>query len=205
MWGIIGAIVGVLVIGRVASAAISAGGGGGGAGKPSAGPKYKITVPKSLVGGEYTLAENISQQADSQVPHDGANSHGVRTVGGQYTAGTKTLVMIGMYGTIDDADTSVDHMIEGMTNAPGAEVGVPEKKFTPSGGGKPLTCGVDMKNQAGQKVTFPFCVWGTSSTTANVALVDAADPAKDPKSIDLQALADTASKIRDEVQVPVSG
>ncbi|MEU9112228.1 hypothetical protein AB0D04_10625 [Streptomyces sp. NPDC048483] len=162
-------------------------------------------MPKSLVGGEYALAKDISQQADSQVPHDGANAHGLRTVGGQYTSGTKSLVVMGMYGTIDDADAGVENMIGGMSDAPGSEVGVPEKKFTPSGGGKPLTCGVDMKNQAGQKITFPFCVWGTSSTTASVAQVDAADPAKDPKAVDLQALADTASKIRDEVQVPVSG
>ncbi|MFJ9853768.1 hypothetical protein [Streptomyces sp. NPDC101150] len=203
-----------MVIGTVASVAAFAGGGdggggggggGGGAAKPSAGPKYRITVPKSLVGGEYALTKDISQQADSQVPHNGTNAHGIRTVGGQYTAGTKSLVMMGMYGTIDDADEGVEHMIGGMKDSPGAEVGVPEKKFTPSGGGKPLTCGVDVKNQAGQKVTFSFCVWGTSSTTASVALVDAADPAKDPKSVDLQALADTASKIRDEVQVPVSG
>ncbi|MEU9124626.1 hypothetical protein AB0C96_33065 [Streptomyces sp. NPDC048506] len=205
VWGILGAIAGVLVIGGVVAPMALRGGDDGGSGKSSSGPKYKITVPQSLVDGKYSLAKDISQQADAQVPHDGVNAHGVHAAAGQYTGGTKSLVMMGLNGTIDDPEEGVTRMIHGMTNSPDVEVAVPEKKFTPGSGGDPLTCGVDVKTTAGQKVTLSFCVWGTSSTTVSVAETDAADLGKDPQSVDLQAVADETGKIRAEVQVPLKG
>ncbi|TJZ50103.1 hypothetical protein FCH28_22540 [Streptomyces piniterrae] len=188
----------------MASVVLSSGGSGGGNGR-AGGPKYKITVPQSLVGGEYKLDQDISQQAGSQIPTDGVNSHDVHPAGGQYTGGMKSLVMLGLYGTVDDPDEGVDRMVDGLTSSPSVEVAVPEKEFTPTGGGDPLTCGVEVKNQAGQKIPLAFCVWGTSSTTVSVVETDAADLRKDPKSIDLQDFADKASKIRAEVQVPLGG
>ncbi|MFJ4532311.1 hypothetical protein [Streptomyces nigrescens] len=203
--GIIGAVAGVLVVGGVVAAAAHSGGGGGSAGKPFAGPKYKITVPQSLVGGKYSLTKDVSQQMGAQVPSDGVNAHDVRAAGGQYTGGTKSLVVSGIYGTMNDPEEGIDHMINGMTKSPGVEVAVGEKNFTPTSGGEPLTCGVDVKRVAGQKVTVPFCAWGTSSTTGTVAQTDAAELEKAPDSVDLQELADEVSNIRSEVQVPIGG
>lgn len=205
VWGIIGAVAGVLVIGTLASAGAFRGGGGssGGSGGAASGPRYRITVPQTLAGGEYKLAKDISQQAGSSVPQEGANEHDIKAAGGQYSSGTKSLVMLGLYGTIDDPGTTVDHTIHGMTSDGKTEVAVPEKEFTPSGGGDSLTCGVDVRTEMGQKVTLPFCVWADSSTSGNVAETDAAHLAKDPQSIDLQAFADKASKIRGEVRKPL--
>ncbi|MFJ9406254.1 hypothetical protein [Streptomyces sp. NPDC101393] len=200
IWGIIGAIVAVLVIGTVAAAAFSA----GGSPKVSAGPKYRITVPRSLVDGNYTLAKDISQMAESQIPHDGANAHDIHSAGGQYTEGLKSLTMLGGYGTIDDPDESVDHMIDGMTGSPSAELAVPEKKFLPVGGPDELTCGVVVKSEAGQKITAPFCAWADSSTTLIVTEVDGAHPDQDPNSIDLQEFANTAEKVRAESRKPLT-
>ncbi|WP_407551553.1 hypothetical protein QOM21_18690 [Streptomyces sp. Pv4-95] len=202
VWGILGAIAGVLVIGTLVSLGVFRGGTSGGTGT-SAGPKYKITVPRTLVGGEYKLSKDISQQAGSSVPTDGSNSHGMKTAGGQYTSGTKSMVMLGIYGTIDDPDLAVDHTLQGMTEDGKTEVAVEEKEFTPSGGGKPLTCGVDVRQEMGQKITLAFCVWADSSTSGNVAETDAAELSKDPASVDLQALADKAGKIRTEVTAPL--
>ncbi|UKY55605.1 hypothetical protein [Streptomyces inhibens] len=201
VWGIIGSIVGIVVIGSVISTVAFRGAGGAGGG--STGPKYKITVPQTLAGGEYKLDKDITQQADDAVPHDGANEHGIKTAGGQYTSGTKSLVMLGLYGAIDDPSQTVDHAIHGMTSDGKTEVAVAEKKFTPSGGGDPLTCGVDVRQEMGQKVTLAFCIWADSSTSGNVAQTDAADLAKDPQSVDLQAFADTTDKIRGEVKKPL--
>ncbi|MEU5213023.1 hypothetical protein [Streptomyces sp. NPDC020742] len=198
-------MAGVLVIGGVIAPAVLSGGGGGGTGTSSAGPKYKITVPQSLVGGKYSLTKDVSQQMGAQVPSDGVNAHDVRAAGGQYTGGTKSLVVSGIYGSMDDPEEGIDHMINGMTTSPGVEVAVADKEFTPSGGGEPLKCGVDVKQVAGQKVTVPFCAWGTSSTTGTVAQTDAAELEKAPDSVDLQDLADEVSKIRSEVQVPDGG
>ncbi|MEV0370366.1 hypothetical protein AB0I10_11140 [Streptomyces sp. NPDC050636] len=202
-WGIIGAIVGVLVIGSVASAVVFSGRGSGGGSGGHAGPKYRITVPQTLAGGEYKLAKDISQQAAESVPSDGSNEHGMKAVGGQYTSGTQSLVMLGLYGTIDDPERAVDSAIGGMTKNVDTEVAVAEKKFTPSGGGDSLTCGVDVKTQAGQKITLGFCVWADYSTSGSVAETDAAELGKDPASVDLQAFADRADKIRTEVKKPL--
>lgn len=202
VWGIVGAVAGVLVIGTLASAGAFRGGGSSSGGSDG-GPKYRITVPQTLVGGEYKLAKDISQQAGSAVPSDGANEHNVKAVGGQYSSGTKSLVMLGLYGVIDDPETTVDHTIRGMTRDGKTEVAVTDKEFTPSGGGDSLTCGVDERTEMGQKVTLTFCVWADSSTSGNVAETDASELSKDPYSVDLQAFADKADKIRSEVRKPV--
>lgn len=200
-WGILGAVAGVLVLGTVASNAGIRGGGGSSGG--ASGPKYRITVPKTLAGGEYKLAKDISQQASDAVPQDGAGAHGVKAVGGQYSSGTKSLVMLGLYGVFDDPENAVDHTIRGMTRDGRTEAVVMDEEFTPSGGGDPLTCGVNVKTDMGQKVTLPFCVWADSSTSGNVVETDASALSKDPRSVDLQEFADKAGKIRGEVRKPL--
>lgn len=202
-WGVIGAIAGVLVIGSMVSAGIFDGGRGGSSGGSHAAPTHKVTVPQSLVGGEYTLEKDVSREADAQVPDDGPHQHNIRTVGGQYSAGTKSMVMLGMYGTIDDPADAVDDLVGGMHKSPDIEVAVTDRKFIPSTGGDPVTCGVDVKRQAGQKITLTFCAWADTSTSGTVAETDAGELAKDPASIDLQAFADKASKIREEVTRPL--
>ncbi len=201
-WGILGAVAGMVVIGAVVSAT-GIRGGGSSSGGSDAGPKYRITVPQTLVGGEYKLAKDISQQASDAVPQDGAGAHGVKAVGGQYSSGTKSLVMLGLYGVFDDPENAVDHTIRGMTRDGRTEAVVMDKEFTPSGGGDPLTCGVNVKTDMGQKVTLPFCVWADSSTSGNVVETDASALSKDPRSVDLQEFADKAGKIRGEVRKPL--
>ncbi|MGA4951358.1 hypothetical protein [Streptomyces lydicamycinicus] len=202
VWGILGAVAGMVVVGTVVSA-MGIRGGGSSSGGADGGPRYRITVPQTLAGGEYKLAKDISQQAGSAVPHDGANEHNVKTAGGQYSSGTKSLVMLGLYGIIDDPETTIDHTIRGMTRDGKTEVAVTDAEFTPSGGGGSLTCGVDVRTEMGQKVTLPFCVWADSSTSGSVAQTDASELSKDPYSVDLQEFADKVGKIRSEVRKPL--
>ncbi|GAO09694.1 hypothetical protein TPA0598_05_04160 [Streptomyces lydicamycinicus] len=201
-WGILGAVAGMVVVGTVVSA-MGIRGGGSSSGGSDGGPRYRITVPQTLAGGEYKLAKDISQQAGSAVPSDGANEHNIKAVGGQYSSGTKSLVMLGLYGVIDDPDTTIEHTIRGMTRDGKTEVAVADKEFRPRGGGDSLTCGVDVRTEMGQKVTLPFCVWADSSTSGNVAETDASELAKDPQSVDLQKFADKVDKIRGEVRKPL--
>ncbi|MEU6326226.1 hypothetical protein ABZ851_02880 [Streptomyces sp. NPDC047049] len=204
-WAIAGATFGGLaLLGMVASAVLHGGqSSGGGSGGDDGSPKYRITVPQTLAGGKYKLVKDLSQQADASVPHDGAYAHGLKTAGGQYANGTTTLVMMGIYGTIDDPATAVDHTLRGMTSDGNTAVAVSDRKITPSSGGGPLTCGVDVRRQSGQKITLSYCVWADSRTNASVAKADGADLAQDPQSIDLQALADETAKIRTEVRKPM--
>ncbi|WP_127151446.1 hypothetical protein [Streptomyces lydicus] len=195
-------MAGMVVIGTVVSATGIRGGGNSSGGSDD-GPKYRITVPQTLAGGEYKLTKDISQQATEAVPSNGANEHNIKAAGGQYSSGTKSLVMLGLYGVIDDPETAIEHSINGMTRDGKTEVAVEDKKFTPTGGGDSLTCGVDVRTEMGQKVTLPFCIWADSSASANVAETDASDLSKDPRSVDLQEFADKAAKIRSEVRKPL--
>ncbi|MDT0459921.1 hypothetical protein RM550_30070 [Streptomyces sp. DSM 41527] len=61
VWGVLGAVAGVLVIGTLASTAAFR--GGGSSSGESGGPRYRVTVPRTLAGGESKLAKAISQQA----------------------------------------------------------------------------------------------------------------------------------------------
>ncbi|MFD7921627.1 hypothetical protein ACFV3R_20670 [Streptomyces sp. NPDC059740] len=205
--GIVGAVVGLVVVGSVIGAVRSGGqNGSGGRGSSAdsldAGPRYKISVPKTLLDGQYTLSQDVSKQADAQVPNEGSYSHDLKTVGGQYTGGMKSIVLLGMYGIIDDPQQSVDSTIHGMTTGGKATVAVPQKKYTPNGADS-LTCGVMETSQAGQKVPVPYCVWADHSTSGNVVRSDAADIGKDPESIDVAAFAQEAAEIRDEVRKPI--
>ncbi|MER0481145.1 hypothetical protein ABR737_22885 [Streptomyces sp. Edi2] len=204
-WAIAGATIGGLaLLGAVSSAALHSGQSSGGSSGDDGGPKYRITVPQTLAGGKYKLVKDISQQADASVPHEGAYAHGLKTAGGQYSHDTTSLVMMGIYGTIDDPATALDHTLQGMTSDGNTDVVVPDRKITPSGGEDPLTCGVDVRRQSGQKITLSYCVWADSRTNASVATADGADLAQDPRSVDLQALADEAAKIRTEVRKPMN-
>ncbi|MFE3882534.1 hypothetical protein ACFXPQ_06365 [Streptomyces lydicus] len=203
-WAIAGATVGGLaLLGVLSSAALHGSQGSGGGSGDDQGPKYRITVPQTLAGGKYKLVKDVSQQADASVPHDGAYAHGLKTAGGQYANGTKSLVMMGIYGTIDDPATAVDHTLRGMESDGNTDVAVSDRKITPSGGGDPLTCGVDVRRESGQKITLSYCIWADSRTNASVATADGADLAQDPQSVDLQALADETAKIRTEVRKPM--
>ncbi|MFG2211188.1 hypothetical protein [Streptomyces sp. NPDC048638] len=206
--GIIAAVAAVVVVGSaVFTAAFGGGGSGGGSGSGSsdasdAGPKDKVVIPQSVNGGKYRLDQDISEKADSQVPDQGANGDRVKTVGGQYSGGMKSVVLVGMYGTINDPQSTIDHTIRGMKDA-GAEPGVAEAKITPTGAKEPLTCGVVVKTQAGHRIPVVFCVWADHSTSGNIARTDAAHLDADPESLDVTAFAAEAAKIRDEVRKPV--
>lgn len=199
--GIIGGVVALAVVGAIV-AVVATNGGGGGA---DAGPKYKTVVPKSLLGGEYALAKDLSDSVGAKVPHDGAYARNMKVAGGQYSSGAKALVLMTMYGDISDPRQTISSTISGMKKGDGAEVAVPNSKYSPGGTKDSVDCGVMVKRQMGQKITVPFCIWADSSTTGNVLETDGEHIDADPYSVDLNALAQKTVKIRGEVRVPLDG
>ncbi|MFC6061288.1 hypothetical protein [Streptomyces ochraceiscleroticus] len=197
---VIGVVVGCFLVGGVVREFLPGAGASHSSTVPS-GPRYTLTVPKTLDNGTYRLAQDISDTIDRQIPHDGNGMHGMKAVGGQYTRGTKSLTYTGLYGTIDDPDQALDNSIKGMNEGEGAAQPVPDREFTPEGDDTPVTCGVMTKDQAGTVMTVPFCGWADGSHEVSVMEVDGADPEADPASVDLQAFADKAGRIRDEVRV----
>ncbi|WP_199896562.1 hypothetical protein [Streptomyces niger] len=171
--------------------------------RSSYGPRYTLTVPRTLDGGAYSLDKDISESVDREVgnPGPGANEHGITGVGGQYSDGDKRLVYTGLYGTINSPELAVDHSISGMTEDGNTEVPVDEREFLPEGTDEPVTCGVAVAHDGGTDTTMPFCVWADRSHQANLIETDSAHPDADPTSFDLRAFADRAGRVRDEVRV----
>ncbi|MEV0264649.1 hypothetical protein AB0I49_25370 [Streptomyces sp. NPDC050617] len=221
-----GSLVGVTVLGGVATALMSGGGSSSSASSPTAssspsspsssespsapsgsGPgsaEYRLTVPKSLAGGEYTLAKDLTGSLDDKLGdrNSGPNERGMRNAGGQYMSASgktpTTLVFSGMYGDIADPDVAVESMLKGVGEADGTEVTTPARTITPPGADEPVRCQVISLSRAGASGTMPVCAWSDHSTVATVLETSGAADGGAP---DMETLAKRAAAVRDEVRV----
>ncbi|MEV5612307.1 hypothetical protein [Streptomyces sp. NPDC052225] len=204
--GIVAGVVGVVVVGIGALAFIGSQVEGS---FPDA--EYKLTLPQKLLGGKYELADDMSDGSEGQQIEDEAdgayNAKDATAVVAQYAPGGDAakgvLVISGMYGRFKDTDDSRDNMMKGAAESDGAKVVVEPRDFHPAGADTTITCEVLTKNQAGTELTMAMCAWVDDNTGASVGEIDAADLSPDPKSIDLEAAAETAAKVRAEIRKPV--
>lgn len=204
--GIVAAcVVGLAVLGFLANRVSEAGDLASGSGFPAA--THRLTVPKSLLGGTYTLAQDLSQTAGKKAL-DGAYDPKIRNpepAAGQYAAdsGMGALVISGMYGQFKDPDSARRKMAEGAAEADGAGVSVPARDITPAGSGITLTCQVLTSKQQGTEVALPMCAWADDNTAATVAVVTPQSAGRDPKTVDLDAIARTTLDVREEARQPL--
>ncbi|MFE7115781.1 hypothetical protein ACFU99_10210, partial [Streptomyces sp. NPDC057654] len=166
--------------------------------------EYRLTVPKSLAGGEYTLAKDLTGSLDDKLGgnNSGPNERNMRNAGGQYMSASgktpTTLVFSGMYGDIADPDVAVESMLKGVGEADGTKVTTPARTVTPPGADEPVRCQVISLNRAGASGTMPVCAWSDHSTVATVLETSGAAEGGAP---DVEALAKRAAAVRDEVRV----
>ncbi|GHF46158.1 hypothetical protein [Streptomyces morookaense] len=167
--------------------------------------RYKLTVPRTLLGGRYTLDNDMTHTMEDGLSseHEGPNEHNMHGAGGQYTdasGASGTLQAAGMYGTIDDPKTAMRSMFRGMNENPGVEVTTPAKDFTPPGVQEAVSCEEFAYTRPGQTqaVSIPVCDWSDHSTVVTVTIPDA------PSPVGLEALAKTTAQVRDAMRVPAS-
>ncbi|MGW0732884.1 hypothetical protein [Streptomyces sp. NPDC002851] len=171
--------------------------------------EYRLTLQKTLLDGEYTLAgDHSSQGPQDDGSWDESNIKDMTPVVGQYTgkgdaASGKALVVSGMYGRISDPDEARRSMLRGAGTAQGTSIAVAAKDITPDGGGETVRCQVLTQQQSGVKVQMPMCAWADGNTAAGVATVDPAAAGQDLRSIDLEEAARTALAVRDEMREPL--
>ncbi|ORT61378.1 hypothetical protein [Streptomyces sp. CB03238] len=170
---------------------------------------HKLTVPKTLLDGEYTLAQDMSGTEGKKVLEDTYDPN-VRTGGAavaQYTAqkdgGLKALVVSGYYGQIKNPDVQRRSLLRGAGTAQNAKIETPAKDVTPAGSDVKVECEVLTNTEAGNEVTFPMCAWADGNTAAGVAVVDAANVGQKPEDIDLAAAAELTLKVRSEIRQPL--
>ncbi|RVU20356.1 hypothetical protein EOT10_27115 [Streptomyces antnestii] len=204
--GIVGGVLGVVVIGVVALAMI-------GMSVENSFPKaeYKLTIPKTVLDGRYTLTQDMSATEGKKIEDeaDGAwDARDTKAAVGQYAAtgaGEKggAVVISGMYGRFKNADLARKNMMAGAATSDGSEVAVPAKDFKPAGSDVTITCQVLVKRQLGQKMSIPMCAWADGNTGATVAEITRATAVQDPSDVDLEAAAETAVKLRSEIRKPI--
>lgn len=173
--------------------------------------KYRLTVPKTLLANEYKLVRDGSADADAEAQKKGygagPDARNVKAVIGSYT-GTATdaprgLVLAGMYGQFNDPAQARDSLLDGMRKADGMDEPNPPKTITPPGSDVDMTCTVMLSTDKDGTSTVPVCAWGDDNTAAYVAFLTPASAKQDPDTVDLNATAQQALKVRGEVRRPV--
>lgn len=198
------AVLGILAfaVSRIAGAGALASGSG------FPGAEYRLTVPQTLLNGEYELAQDLSQ-TEGAAALKGTYDPKIRNpepVAAQYTAesrkGIAALVLSGMYGQFKDPATAREKMLSGAADAKGATLAVPAREIT-AASGVTVSCQVLTMTQEGAKTTLPMCAWADENTGASVGVVTPETALQDPRSVDLAKIAETTVQVRTESRQPI--
>ncbi|MFB7463561.1 hypothetical protein ACFCZ1_08645 [Streptomyces sp. NPDC056224] len=206
---VVGIVVAALVVlGGVGAGARSLAGASGTGSFPAA--EYKLTVPKTLLDGQYELQSDESAEAKEEAASERAReARGARNsqpVIAQYegasAAGT-TLTVTGLYGQFKDTDVSRDGLLSGATKEEGVATAVPAKDVRPAGAEMAVRCQVLVVTDEGVKSTMPMCAWGDANTAAWVAVITPEIVRQTPQSVVLESVARTTLKVRTEMRRPL--
>ncbi|MGC4944842.1 hypothetical protein ACLQ2N_01315 [Streptomyces sp. DT224] len=187
----------------VSSGSSGSSGSGGSGGFPAA--EYRLTVPKTLLEGEYTLQEDTSATdgKDIEDTYD-PTVRDPKAVVTQYASKDGgTLIVSGMWGRIKKPEFSRDTILKGAAGTEGMTVAVPAREFTPEGYGITVACEVVRSEDGGITSTLPMCAWGDDNTASFVAVVTAETALQDPDEVDLAEAARQAAQVRKEMRKPI--
>lgn len=171
--------------------------------------EYRLTLPETLLDGEYQLDQNLSESEGQELEKEaeGAwDARDIKAVIGQYGSGddVSVLAVSGMYGRFKNADDARERMLDGAAESDGATVVVQPEDFTPSGSDTTLTCQVGVMEEAGTEATVPMCSWADGNTGAIVLEITADSLTQKPSDVDLEAFAERVHQVRSEVRQPIN-
>ncbi|MGW0839155.1 hypothetical protein ACWD26_03155 [Streptomyces sp. NPDC002787] len=202
--GVVGGVMALLI---VAWAAVVVSEAGTDEDLPEA--RYRLTLPKALLGGEYELEQDFSDS-----PQDGFVRHAESALGGRdvqvavaiYTPADRggQLNVSGVYGRFKDADDARDTMLKDAADPDGMSVARAPEDFRPSGSDVTVTCQVVAKEDLNMRVLMPLCAWNDGNTGALVGEIDPAVSSGDARDVDLAGLAERTLRIRAELRQPIS-
>ncbi|MFF8845629.1 hypothetical protein ACF08N_23405 [Streptomyces sp. NPDC015127] len=172
---------------------------------------YRLTVPKTLLDGEYELIKDGSSEANADAEKSGygagPDARNVKAVLGSYNGTSSTrqsgAVITGMYGQFRNPEQPRDSLLDGMRKGDGMSEPKPARTITPTGADVAFKCTVMLSKDTDGTSTIPVCAWGDENTAAYVAFLTPASDAQDPDSVDLDAIARQVQKIREEVRQPI--
>ncbi|MGW0750934.1 hypothetical protein [Streptomyces sp. NPDC002587] len=201
-------VAALVVLGGVGAGARSLAGASGTGSFPAA--EYKLTVPKTLLDGQYELQADESAEAKEELASERAReARGARNsqpVIAHYTSTSADGAMLsvtGVYGQFKDAEVSRDGLLAGAAKEEDATTAVAARDVRPSGAAMTVRCQVLVLTDEGVKSTAPMCAWGDANTAAWVAVITPDIIRRTPESVDLESVARTALKVRTEMRRPL--
>ncbi|WP_069811416.1 hypothetical protein [Streptomyces sp. TP-A0874] len=184
----------------------------------SDGKKYKLTTPKT-VASEYELQDTGSDDPGSNDLDGVPGVSDPEPVQGEYSSSSKKqLMLMGVWGGVENPGQVVDAMFVVMEKAVGDEndgemtveaVGSPQKMEPEGLKGAVMKCQKykltpdDPGDAPIDSIEFPACIWGDSSTVGAVVSVDPV-AAIAGGEVDLSAAAELAAKVRNDARVEIS-
>ncbi|MBT2364961.1 hypothetical protein J7E88_06395 [Streptomyces sp. ISL-10] len=182
------------------------------AANPFPAAEYRLTVPRTLLDGEYELIKDSSAEANADAERSGygagPDARNIKGILGSYngtsTTGNSGLVITGMYGQFRNPAQPRDSLLDGMRKGDGMSEPEPAKTITPPGSDVDFQCTVMLSKDEDGTSTVPVCAWGDENTAAYVAFLTPASAAQDPDTVDLDAIAQQTLKVREEVRKPIN-
>ncbi|MFF3173555.1 hypothetical protein ACFVQ0_13090 [Streptomyces sp. NPDC057900] len=206
---IVGITVGAVVVagGIVFGVAKLAAVGESVAGRGFPAAEYRLTVPKKLLDGEYTLLKDSSATDGREIEETYDPSiRDAKAVVTQYTSSAGgTLIVSGTWGRIKGPENTRDKILEGAAQNDGMTIAVPAREFTPEGYDITVACQVVSSKEGVLSSTLPMCAWGDDNTASFVAVVTPETARQDPEKVDLEKAALATAKVRAESRKPIGG
>lgn len=204
-WLVVGIVVGaVALVAAVGTGAFKLAGKGADRAFPEA--THRLVVPETLLEGEFTLGEDMSDTKGKGVEDTYDPSiRNPKAAVAQYTSEDDggVLVLSGMYGRLASPSLARTKILEGAAESDGGTVVVPATEFRPDGSGTVAECQVVQYTDVGGTANMPMCAWGDGNTAAMVAVVRGDDATKDAADIDLEQAAVETLKVRAEIRQPI--
>ncbi|WP_286259994.1 hypothetical protein [Streptomyces graminofaciens] len=203
--GIVGGAVALLILGAAGIVVVGVNSGNG---LPEA--EYRLTLPETLLDGEYELAQDLSDTEGKELEEqvEGArDARDIQAAIGQYTrsgdASLSGLAISGMYGRFTNADDARQRMLTGAGEADRTSVAVQPRDFTPAGSDTTISCQVGVMEGSGLDGSVPMCSWADGNTGAIVIEITTEFLDQEPSEVDLEAFAERVQQIRSEVRKPI--
>lgn len=201
---LIGGIAGGVAVICVVIGLIVALTGGGGAEDSFPKASFRLAAPKTLLDGEYTMDQDLSDNEGAKITDEADGARDVRdaqAVVVTYAATEKgqvggSLVVSGLYGRLKNIDGNRRNMLKGAGEAEGAKVVVAPKDFGGDSGADVVSCQTMTSTRGAVKLTFPMCAWADDNTGASVAEITPAAVTQDAKDVDLAEAAKRTGKVR---------
>lgn len=154
----------------------------------------RLSLPRTLLDGDYRLLQDMSDQFQREAPGDD-----VIGLGGSFRSGEGDSIVVAAYeGNIGSPTVAKREFLRGTGSGATSKITVTPKKYDVDDADSPVTCQVVTQTQGSAEVQLPTCVWADDETLISAIHTDPGKVNTDPKGIKLPLQADRLMDILDD-------